>query len=615
MHKTLYIDIDEEITSIVDRVKKAEGKEIIIVAPKNAILLQSIVNLKLLKKEADRQKKQLLIVTQDKIGKKLIEKAGILAQVKAGEDIYLDAEPEENSYEPMYAKEARGIKKELQKENQEKEIGSSEYFDELISPKKERKVSSNPIEKKRTKSKVNMSDIVMGQSRTEKGKKESEASIAKAESVFPKSETNSFSQAYARANAAPPKISRVSIKKADKFFRGSRRIKKDFEIARVGGGAKKYFIFFAGIFAFFAVSAAAYFLLPKAVISLQLKNQEKAVSLDLIAEAKINATDSENNRLPAHLEQITKEITEEFGSTGSKDGGAKASGKVVIYNEFSAEDQPLVATTRLETEDGKIFRLTKNTVVPGISKIGDEKKPGAIEAAVVADQPGESGNIGPASFRIVGFRDTPSKYAKFYAKSKEPMTGGSSGAAKVITTQDITLAKEKIAAVGKKSAIGELKNGLPSSHKIFEDAAKIEISDISFSDNTGAEKEKFSVTAKVQASALSFDEADVKKIMRDNLARSDVNPDEISFDQPINYILADFNIQEKILKFQAKTDAQTASKLDLDNFKKGILGKTREEAQIYAKNFPAVEKIDIYFWPFFTTRIPMKESRVKIEMK
>ena len=125
MHKTLYIDIDEEITSIIDRMRKAEAREVIIVAPKNAMLLQSIVNLKLLKKEADRRKKQLLIITQDKIGKKLIEKAGILAQAKPGKDLYLNAEPDEKSYDPMYAAEASEIKEELEKEEQEKEIGSA----------------------------------------------------------------------------------------------------------------------------------------------------------------------------------------------------------------------------------------------------------------------------------------------------------------------------------------------------------------------------------------------------------------------------------------------------------------------------------------------------------
>lgn len=639
MHKTLYIDIDEEITSIIDRVRKAAAMEIIIVAPKNAMLLQSIVNLKLLKKEADRRKKQLLIITQDKIGKKLIEKAGILAQAKAGKDIFLDAEPEEKPYEPLYAEEASEIKEELQKAQQEKEFGSSDYFDEPLPPEpevpsekpaestkvksiKEKNISPAATKKslktdgrKETKSRVNMSDIVTSQSQPkEKPPKMEPAKINPEPEIFI-DEKNSFAQSYTQANSEPSKISQVSMKKADKFFRGARRMKKDLEVERVGGGAKKYFIIFAGLFVLFAALASAYFLLTKATLALHVKNQEKAVSLDLTADATASAPNSAGNVLPANLEQVTKDLTEDFDSTGSKEGGSKAAGQVVIYNEFSSADQPLVATTRLETSDGKIFRITKNVVVPGSATVGGETKPGAIEADVIADQPGDGYNIGPTDFRITGFKDTPAKFDKFYAKSAKPMTGGSSGAAKLVTAPDIASAKETIAADGKKAAIADLKGALPAGRKIFDDAVQVEVISTTSADNAGAEKEKFSVTAKVKATAISFQEADVKKMLQDSLKQSGALSSEISFDQPINYILADSNILQKTLKFQAKTDAKTAAGVDLENFKKGILGKTAEDAQTYAKNFPAIQQMDVSFWPFFVNRIPTNEGRVVVEVK
>jgi hypothetical protein len=655
MHKTLYIDIDEEITSIIDRMRKSEAREIIIVAPKNAMLLQSIVNLKLLKKESDRRKKQLLIITQDKIGKKLIEKAGILAQAKPGKDLYLNAEPDEKSYDPMYATEASEIKKELEKEDQEKEIGTSEYFEQPLQkesevieeelrlipdprPSREKKAAqaaskksargeksssggriSEVAEKKVEKARVSMSDIVMGGAQVKKKKTKTEivdqkpAPLPELEILI--NEKKSFSQSYSAANTVPGSVSRVSIKKADKFFRGSRKMKKDFEIARVGGGAKKFFVIFAGIFALFATLAVVYFLFPKATLALQIKGQEKSVALDLTTSTQNNTASPGDKTLPANLEQITKEVTQDFDATGSKDGGAKATGQAVIYNEFSGENQPLVATTRLETDDGKIFRITKNVTVPGMTNVGGETKPGAIKVDIIADQPGENYNIDPTSFKISGFKDNPSKYEKFYAKSSEPITGGSTGAAKVVTAQDIASAKEKMAASGKKAAIQELKSNIPSDRKIFDDAVQVEVSNISTSDTAGAEKEKVSVTAKVQATALSFQEADVKKLMKDNLVQSGANESEISFDKSITYILADSNIQQKTLSFQAKTDAKIGSGLDTENFKKGILGKSEADVQIYAKNFPAIQKMDITFWPFFVNRIPMREGRVVVEVK
>src|SRR5665647_1308424 len=94
MHQTFYIDIDEEITSIVDRLRKAIAKEVIIVVPKRALLVQSIVNLKLLKKESDKLGKEISIVTQDKLGKMLIEKVGINVEEKL-DDIESDELSEE----------------------------------------------------------------------------------------------------------------------------------------------------------------------------------------------------------------------------------------------------------------------------------------------------------------------------------------------------------------------------------------------------------------------------------------------------------------------------------------------------------------------------------------
>jgi len=135
-HKTLYIDIDEEITSIVDRLRKAPANEVIVVVPKGSLLIQSLVNLKLLKKEANRRQKKLMIVTQDKIGKKLIEKAGILVQ---GE--MKDSFDEGEIFENHPRKNKMEISKEAsqdQDQNKEEEIvGSSEYFDEPL-PQKEK---------------------------------------------------------------------------------------------------------------------------------------------------------------------------------------------------------------------------------------------------------------------------------------------------------------------------------------------------------------------------------------------------------------------------------------------------------------------------------------------
>jgi hypothetical protein len=134
MHQTFYIDIDEEITSIVEKLRKAEAPEAVIVVPKRALLIQSIVNLKLLRKVADDLGLKISIVTQDKLGKLLIKKAGISLQQKLEDDgEELSTANDEDSYQPK-----KELKKEIdstelaeissrRKRDLEK-IGSDSYF-------------------------------------------------------------------------------------------------------------------------------------------------------------------------------------------------------------------------------------------------------------------------------------------------------------------------------------------------------------------------------------------------------------------------------------------------------------------------------------------------------
>src|SRR6185295_7500901 len=65
-HKdTIYIDVDDEITSIIEKVRGSEHKILALVLPKRATTLQSIVNMKLLKRTADDAKKNVVLITSE----------------------------------------------------------------------------------------------------------------------------------------------------------------------------------------------------------------------------------------------------------------------------------------------------------------------------------------------------------------------------------------------------------------------------------------------------------------------------------------------------------------------------------------------------------------------
>lgn len=63
MKDTIYIDVDDEITSIIEKVEGAKNKIVALVLPKRAASLQSIVNMRLLKRASEKAGKNVVLIT------------------------------------------------------------------------------------------------------------------------------------------------------------------------------------------------------------------------------------------------------------------------------------------------------------------------------------------------------------------------------------------------------------------------------------------------------------------------------------------------------------------------------------------------------------------------
>lgn len=630
-HNTLYIDIDEEITSIIDRVRKSQGSDIIIVAPKQALLLQSLVNLKLLKKEADRKKKKIIVVTQDRIGKKLIEKAGIIARGKVEDSAREYAETDLNSHPLAKPKISDQEIVENLKEEEELIIGSEKYFDEktvdsenknepekivgeIIFDQEENKTPISPERKKTIKGDhiIKMSDIV---------------SKAKPKKI-PKAKERTIKSSAQKPLSPANKSQRVGYysekmdKKAEFFFQDTNAQKSYLQTETIKEKKEeenqkkkkivrkplKLLISIAAILLVLGIAGGVLLYLQKASVTIYLNDQSGTLDVNLEAATGTNFINKEKNSIPAKLEQITLDVADDFEATGLKPGGAKAYGKVVIYNEYNSDDQPLVATTRLETADGKIFRLIKGVIVPGLTKIGQEIKPGAIEVEVAADKEGEDYNIDASTFKIPGFKDGP-KYEKFYAKSVKKMEGGSMNETKIVTAQDISSAKEKMKEKSKDEAIQKVRESLPQERMFFDEAIQVETISSSSSVGVGVQAEKFSLTSKIRIKTLSFSKDDVKEILRN----AESQKKEVG--ENISYVPGEYSLENGTLKFEATTNTISGDNFDLENFRKGILGKNSAELESMTKSYPAIKKIDVNIQPFFMTRLPLDENRVNIELR
>jgi len=63
--QTIYIDAEDDITAVIDKLNDAKKSIVALVLPKRADVLKSVVNMKLLKQSAKKAKKQAVIITTD----------------------------------------------------------------------------------------------------------------------------------------------------------------------------------------------------------------------------------------------------------------------------------------------------------------------------------------------------------------------------------------------------------------------------------------------------------------------------------------------------------------------------------------------------------------------
>ena len=63
----IYLDVEDDITAVIDKVKASSAAIIAIVPPKRANMLSSVVNLRLLKRAAESEDKKVVLITDEQV--------------------------------------------------------------------------------------------------------------------------------------------------------------------------------------------------------------------------------------------------------------------------------------------------------------------------------------------------------------------------------------------------------------------------------------------------------------------------------------------------------------------------------------------------------------------
>lgn len=372
---------------------------------------------------------------------------------------------------------------------------------------------------------------------------------------------------------------------------------------------KKYLLAVPIAVVLVAIVILATTILPKAEITIKTVKTNWNYN-DSVRAEKLAAVDPVNATVPAQIFNQKESSRLSFPATGKKTVEQKSSGTITVYNAYSSDAQPLVATTRFITPDGKIFRLTKSIIVPGAKIVEGKIIPSTLEVSVVADQPGSEYNIGPVSyFSIPGFKGTP-KYQAFYGESKDMMKGGFIGEMAFPTAGDIKKAKAEVAQKLEQSLKDKIMAQIPTEFKILDGAINFTlikqdiITDVEANGN-------FTVASEASISAIAFKEADVLAMLSAKISKEVGEGYEIR-EHSLTYekTRADFNGGR--LSFPIKFTSVLAHKIDIVALRESIKGKSEASLRATIYGLPGLQSAVISLWPFWVKAVPSQDSKITI---
>lgn len=352
--------------------------------------------------------------------------------------------------------------------------------------------------------------------------------------------------------------------------------------------------------------------LPRADITINAKTADWSYKDSILTERSARP-DSKTLTMPNQTFFQKKNMEMKFPATGKKQVEHKATGKILVYNSYSSDPQPLIANTRFTSPEKKTFKLVKGIVVPGAKILEGRILPSTIETEVAADQAGPDYNIGPVKlFTIPGFKGTP-KYQAFYGESKESMAGGFIGEVGYPTAGDISAAKKEIAKALEDNLKITVYSQVPSEFKVLPDAVSFAIIKQTIKEEVD-ENNNFSIFAEAKMNIVGFREGDLLKILMGRAEEERGSEYEV-ISKDLSYGLARADFDTGKMSFLVNFKANLRYKIDVESLKNKITGKPELDLRAIIFALPGIESANISLWPFWVNKVPLDPERVNVKIE
>lgn len=311
---------------------------------------------------------------------------------------------------------------------------------------------------------------------------------------------------------------------------------------------------------------------------------------------------AQGGTLPFQIITADKIATQSVQSSGSQEVSSVATGSITITST-EATAQRLVATTRFEDPNGLIFHIKNGVTVPAH---------GSVQAAVYADQPGATYNIGPSTFTVPGL--TGAAHAEVSGTSASSMTGGASGEQPVVASATDAATRASLKTALAPDLNNQLAGEVPQGYVLLPGASATTYQDLApvASATTGMVdiKEEGTITAVVMpnaalAAALAMQ---VEADGYDGAALTIQNPNSLTLTPATGLPAA----TDTSFSFSLSGTASLLSTIDPNQIASAVAGKTRTAAEVALTNYPSVKQAVLILRPFWESTFPEDPAKITV---
>jgi|GEM_PF-649676 len=634
MNQVFYLESDEEITKVIDRIRKSDEDGVVLVIPRGSSMAQSIINLKLLKRTARDLKKGIALVCAEKTAEHLAERLEIPVFHKVHE-----AESAKLKKAVDVPKHPEIVEEEVIKAGGEEEpiqINTYQKYDlsKLNDPNirvAEQRSSRETEEDSDEEAEQRSSGAAEGIQTVEPEEATdfSEPETAPSPENFAVAAEQPIDFAQGRQRSREAENIRAAEQDDDRIIHRRIEIREPEEILQrrvqiKTGGSRRMPAFLSAIIVIIIliILLGCYITLPKATASLTLTTSDINKEYDVTADRNQTAIDQAKMVFPGRIITAEKSDTKQYPATGTKDIGVKATGKITISNANNSQPQTIPAGA-IFSSNGKNFISNAAVTVPGAQgtfvsdangKLVPQFTAGTIDVAVTAENAGPAYNIAPSDFVISSLSAAKQSYLS--GKSTVAFAGGTTQVIKVVTSDDLAKAQADLQASLTTTAATDLKaDATKAGLTILDTTVKGTVASFDSDKKENDQADNFNLTMKVSASVIGFDEKALRTIavatinagLKSNEMIVDPENNEIAYSVVTN------DVDAGTLKLHIVFKGKIGTKLDASAIASSIKDKSISEAESSLDKIDGVKSSTVTVSPSFIKQLPLLKNHITVK--